>query len=157
MPYLFCLPGLLCGLALSIEDVRHRRVPLAWVALGTLGQLVADLAYGIVCNDLFAFLQALLFTALCCLIQFALALLVPKALGFGDVTALIPLGLAVGLFGLFAVVFWWLAMGLLGLAWIVLWTRFNPQHTSAHAGKVPYVPAIVISAAIVVIVAGMVG
>lgn len=34
MPYLFTLPGLLCGLALSIEDVRHRRVPIAWVAAG---------------------------------------------------------------------------------------------------------------------------
>ena len=96
MPYLFTLPGLLCGLALSIEDVRHRRVPIAWVAAGALLQLAADFAYGVVVNDLFVLLQALLFTVLCCLIQFALALLVPRSLGFGDVTALIPMGLSVG-------------------------------------------------------------
>ncbi|NMM93228.1 prepilin peptidase [Bifidobacterium oedipodis] len=156
MPYLFCLPGLLCGLALSIEDVRHRRVPLTWVALGALCQLVADLAYGIISNNLFALVQALLFTALCCLLQLALALIVPKTLGFGDVTALIPLGLAVGLFGLFAVVVWWLAMGLLGLAWIVLWLRFDPQHTSAYAGKVPYVPALLIGAIIAITVANVI-
>ena len=100
MPYLFTLPGLLCGLALSIEDVRHRRVPIAWVAAGALLQLAADFAYGVVMNDLFVLLQALLFTVLCCLIQFALALLAPRSLGFGDVTALIPMGLSVGLFGL---------------------------------------------------------
>lgn len=82
MPYLFTLPGLLCGLALSIEDVRHRRVPIAWVAAGALLQLAADFAYGVVVNDLFVLLQALLFTVLCCLIQFALALLVPRSLGF---------------------------------------------------------------------------
>ena len=51
MPYLFTLPGLLCGLALSIEDVRHRRVPIAWVAAGALLQLAADFAYGVVVND----------------------------------------------------------------------------------------------------------
>ena len=106
MPYLFTLPGLLCGLALSIEDVRHRRVPIAWVAAGALLQLAADFAYGVVVNDLFVLLQALLFTVLCCLIQFALALLVPRSLGFGDVTALIPMGLSVGLFGLLPVVGW---------------------------------------------------
>ena len=66
MPYLFTLPGLLCGLALSIEDVRCRRVPIAWVAVGALLQLAADFAYGVVANDLFVLLQALLFTVLCC-------------------------------------------------------------------------------------------
>ena len=119
MPYLFTLPGLLCGLALSIEDVRHRRVPIAWVAAGALLQLAADFAYGVVVNDLFVLLQALLFTVLCCLIQFALALLVPRSLGFGDVTALIPMGLSVGLFGLLPVVVWWLAMGVAGMDCLV--------------------------------------
>ena len=140
MPYLFTLPGLLCGLALSIEDVRHRRVPIA---------------YGVVVNDLFVLLQALLFTVLCCLIQFALALLVPRSLGFGDVTALIPMGLSVGLFGLLPVVVWWLAMGVAGITWIALWTRFDPQRTSpAHAGKVPYVP-VILAGAIVAVAVGV--
>ena len=147
MPYLFTLPGLLCGLTLSIEDVRHRRVPIAWVA--------ADFAHGVVANDLFVLLQALLFTVLCCLIQFALALLVPRSLGFGDVTALIPMGLSVGLFGLLPVVVWWLAMGVAGITWIALWTRFDPQRTSpAHAGKVPYVP-VILAGAIVAVVVGV--
>ena len=151
MPYLFTLPGLLCGLTLSIEDVRHRRVPIAWVAVGALIQLAADFAYGVVANDLFVLLQALLFTVLCCLIQFALALLVPRSLGFGDVTALIPMGLSVGLFGLLPVVVWWLAMGVAGITWIALWTRFDPQRTSpAHAGKVPYVPVILAGAIVAV-------
>ena len=136
MPYLFTLPGLLCGLALSIEDVRHRRVPIAWVAAGALLQLAADFA-------------------LCCLIQFALALLVPRSLGFGDVTALIPMGLSVGLFGLLPVVVWWLAMGVAGITWIALWTRFDPQRTSpAHAGKVPYVP-VILAGAIVAVAVGV--
>ena len=142
MPYLFTLPGLLCGLALSIEDVRHRRVPI-------------DFAYGVVVNDLFVLLQALLFTVLCCLIQFALALLAPRSLGFGDVTALIPMGLSVGLFGLLPVVVWWLAMGVAGITWIALWTRFDPQRTSpAHAGKVPYVP-VILAGAIVAVAVGV--
>ena len=143
MPYLFTLPGLLCGLALSIEDVRHRR--------GLL-QLAADFAYGVVVNDLFVLLQALLFTVLCCLIQFALALLVPRSLGFGDVTALIPIGLSVGLFGLLPVVVWWLAMGVAGITWIALWTRFATS--PAHAGKVPYVP-VILAGAIVAVAVGV--
>lgn len=156
MPYLFTLPGLLCGLALSIEDVRCRRVPVRWVLCGALLQLATDCAYGVVSNDLFVVLQALLFTVLCCLVQFALALMVPKSLGFGDVTALVPMGLAVGLFGLLPVLVWWVAMGVLGIAWIALWMRFDPQRNSpAYAGKVPYVPVILVGAA-VAIVAGVV-
>ena len=138
MPYLFTLPGLLCGLALSIEDVRRRRVPIAWVAVGALLQLAADFAYGVVANDLFVLLQALLFTVLCCLVQFALALIVPKSLGFGDVTALVPMGLA---------------MGVCGIAWIAWWTRFDPQRKSpAYAGKVPYAPVILVGAAVAIVV-----
>ncbi|MBT1170407.1 prepilin peptidase [Bifidobacterium sp. SO4] len=150
MPYLFTLPGLLCGLALSFEDVRRRRVPLPWVAVGALAQIIADFAYGVVANDLFALLQALLFTVLCCLVQFALALIVPKSLGFGDVTAMVPMGLAVGLLGLVAVVVWWVAMGVAGLIWIALWTRFDPQRGTGYAGKVPYVPAILMGAIIAI-------
>ena len=70
MPYLFTLPGLLCGLALSIEDVRCRRVPIAWVAVGALLQLAADFAYGVVANDLFVlFTGTAVFTVLCCLVS----------------------------------------------------------------------------------------
>ena len=155
MPDLCPRPGLPCGRALSSEDVRHRRVPSAWVAAGALLQLAADFAYGVVVNDLFVLLQALLFTVLCCLIQFALALLVPRSLGFGDVTALIPMGLSVGLVGLVPVVVWWLAMGVAGITWIALRTRFAPQRTSpAHASKVPNVPEILAGAIVAVAVWG---
>ncbi|MBT1163621.1 prepilin peptidase [Bifidobacterium felsineum] len=148
MAYLFTLPGLLCELALSIEDMRTRRVPWPWVASGALLQLIAVFIYGVMTNDLFAFLQALLFTVLCCLIQCALALIVPRSLGFGDVTALVPIGLAVGMFGLSPVVIWWLAMGVCGLIWIGCWTKFTASNASAHTGKVPYVPVIFMSAII---------
>ena len=41
MGYLVALPSLLCGLAISVEDIRCRRVPRVWVAVGCLLQLVA--------------------------------------------------------------------------------------------------------------------
>ena len=139
MPYLFTLPGLLCGLALSIEDVRCRRVPIAWVAVGALLQLAADFAYGVVANDLFVLLQALLFTVLCCLVQFALALIVPKSLGFGDVTALVPMGLSVGLFGLLPELVWTLTPAELAkLAARVIANAPAPE-VSVHQLHVPLV------------------
>ncbi|PJM80131.1 prepilin peptidase [Bifidobacterium scaligerum] len=155
MPYLFTLPGLLCGLALSIEDLRHRRVPVIWMMIGAILQLVADFAYGVWTNDLFALLQALLFAVLCAFIQLALALAAPKSLGFGDVTAMIPMGLAVGLLGLTYIVVWWLAMGACGLLWIVLWTKFDPQRSTAYARKIPYVPAILAGATVSVALAAI--
>ena len=80
-------------------------------------------------------LQAILFAVLSAVLQCALALVKPGSLGFGDVTATLLMGLAVGMFGLFAVVFWWLAIGVVGLLWLVLWTRFDPQKHTAYAGK----------------------
>lgn len=146
MPYLYCLPSLLCGLALAVEDVRRRRVPRAWVAVGCLAQLTADLVWAAIANDFFTVLQALLFAGLCAGVQLLLALARPGALGLGDVTAMLPLGLAVGAYGLLHVVLWWLAMGLLGLAFVPLWTRLDPQRRTPHAGKVPFVPVIVAGA-----------
>lgn len=158
MPYLFTLPGLLCELALSIADIRTRRVPLPWVGVGSLLQLIAVFVYGVMSNDLFVLLQAVLFTALCCVIQLALALLVPKSLGFGDVTALVPAGLAVGMLGLLPVVVWWLAMGVLGIGWIMLWLRFGPRRSaSEHAGKVPYVPVIALGAVLAIVAHMVIG
>ena len=88
-------------------------------------------------------LQAILFAVLSAVLQCALALVKPGSLGFGDVTATLLMGLAVGMFGLFAVVFWWLAIGVVGLLWLVLWTRFDPQKHTAYAGKTPIAPALV--------------
>lgn len=147
MPYLLCLPGLLCGLVAAVSDVRRRRVPRVVVAVGCVAQLAANLVWGAVANDFFVVLQALLFAALCALVQLALALAKPGALGLGDVTATLMLGLAVGTGGLMAVVLWWLLMGLAGLAFVTLWLRFDPQRRTPYAGKAPFAPVIVAAAA----------
>ncbi|MBW3079999.1 prepilin peptidase [Bifidobacterium saguinibicoloris] len=152
MPYLYCLPGLICGLALAAEDVRRRRVPRTWVAAGCLVQLAADVVWAVMANDFFVVLQAMLFAVLCAGVQLLLALAKPGAVGLGDVTAMLPLGLAVGAYGLFHVVTWWVCLGLLGFLFVALWTRFDPQRHGAYAGKVPFVPVIVVSAVVAVLV-----
>ena len=118
MGYLVALPSLLCGLAISVEDIRCRRVPRLWVAVGCLLQLVALIVAALLGNDLFLVLQAALFAVLCAAVQCGLALVRPGALGFGDVTVTLVMGLAVGTAGLWGVVVWWLAMGVLGLGWL---------------------------------------
>ncbi|MBW3091443.1 prepilin peptidase [Bifidobacterium sp. 82T10] len=145
MPYLAMLPSLLCGLAVGAEDVRRRRVPRAWIAAGCLAQLIADIVYGLAINALFVVPQAVLFAMVAAVLQCLLALAKPGALGFGDVTCALMMGLSVGLFGLDAMVVWWLAMGLMGLAWMALWIRFDPQSDTPYAGRVPFAPVIVIA------------
>ncbi|MBT1161328.1 MULTISPECIES: prepilin peptidase [Bifidobacterium] len=145
MPYLALLPSLICGLAVSVEDVRHRRVPRAWIAVGVLTQLAANVVYALAINSLFVAVQALLFAAVAAVLQCLLALAKPGALGFGDVTCTLAVGLGVGLLGLTAMVIWWLAMGLVGLAWMTIWIRFDPQSDTPYAGKVPFAPVIVIA------------
>lgn len=151
MPYLYCLPSLICAVALSVEDVRRRRVPRAWVAVFALAQLVADLVWAGMANQFFVVLQALLFAVLCAFVQLLLALARPGALGLGDVTAMLPLGLAVGMYGLESVVTWWVAMSLAGLVWILFWTRLDPQRHTEYRGKTPFVPAIALGAAVAVL------
>lgn len=131
---------------MCVEDVRHRRVPRAWVAAGSLAQLLALIVAAVVGNNAFVILQSLLFALLCAAVQGALALIRPGALGFGDVTCTFVVGLAVGMFGLLAVVWWWLAMGVFGLLWMAGWQRFDPQKRTPYRGKVPFVPVIVIAA-----------
>ena len=138
MTYLAYLPSLICGIAVSVEDIRRRRVPRLWIAIGCLTQL-------------FLLVQAPLFAVLSAVLQAGLAMAKPGSMGFGDVTCTLAMGLAVGMAGLTAVVVWWLAMGLLGLAWMALWLRFDPQRRSDHAGKVPFAPAIVCAAVVAVI------
>ena len=145
MWYMICLPSLLCGLAVSVEDIRSRRIPRTWVAAGCVVQIIVNLIYALYANTLFLALQALLFAALSAALQCALALMKPGSVGFGDVTTTLLMGLAVGMFGLFAVVSWWLAIG---LCWITLWTRFDPQKHTSYAGRTPFAPAIVTTGAI---------
>ena len=78
------LPGLLCGLALSIEGCSSSAGADRVNWLGRVASAGRRFRVWVVVNDLFVLLQALLFTVLCCPDQFALALLVPRSLGFGD-------------------------------------------------------------------------
>lgn len=148
MWYMICLPSLLCGMAVSVEDIRARRIPRMWIAVGCLAQVIVDITYALSVNSLFLALQALLFAALSAVLQCALALIKPGALGFGDVTTTLLIGLAVGMFGLFPVVFWWFAISVLGLLWLAIWTRFDPQKHTRFAGKTPFAPTIVVAGAI---------
>ncbi|KAB7791233.1 peptidase A24 [Bifidobacterium leontopitheci] len=154
MTYLALLPGLICGIAVGAEDLRRRRVPRLWIAAGSAAQMIAVVILALATNTMFLAVQAPAFALLCAILQTGLALARPRALGFGDVTCTFMVGLSVGLLGLEAVVAWWLAMGVLGLAWMWLWLRFDPQRDTEFAGKVPFAPAIVVSA--VVVVAGCV-
>ena len=112
------------------------------------GEAIVDITYALSVNSLFLALQALLFAALSAVLQCALALIKPGALGFGDVTTTLLIGLAVGMFGLFPVVFWWFAISVLGLLWLAIWTRFDPQKHTRFAGKTPFAPTIVVAGAI---------
>ena len=85
---------------------------------------------------------------LAAVLQCALALIRPGALGFGDVTVTSVMGLGVGMFGLYAMVLWWLFIAVIGLLWIVFWTRFDPQRHTQYAGRTPFAPAIVVAGAI---------
>ena len=144
MTYLAYLPSLICGIAVSVEDIRRRRVPRLWIAIGCLAQLVAVIIVAVMANTMFLLVQAPLFAVLSAVLQAGLAMVKPGSMGFGDVTCTLAMGLT-------AVVVWWLAMGLLGLAWMALWLRFDPQRRSDHAGKVPFAPAIVCAAVVAVI------
>ena len=139
MWYMICLPSLLCGLAVSVEDVRARRVPRAWIAVGCMAQIIVNIIYALSVNALFLALQSLLFAVLAAVLQCALALIRPGALGFGAVTVM---------FGLYAMVLWWLFIAVIGLLWIAFWTRFDPQRHTQYAGRTPFAPAIVVAGAI---------
>ena len=151
MTYLAYLPSLICGIAVSVEDIRRRRVPRLWIAIGCLTQLVAVIIVAVMANTMFLLVLAPLFAVLSAVLQAGLAMAKPGSMGVGDVTCTLAMGLAVGMAGLTAVVVWWLAMGLLGLAWMALWLRCDPQRRSDHAGKVPFAPAIVCAAVVAVI------
>lgn len=143
MPYLLVLPSLICGTALSVEDIRSRNVPRVWVAYGTGAQCVVFMLCGALVGRPWLFAQALPFAVLAAVLQFALSRMKPGALGFGDVTSSFMAGQAVGSFGVQAFIIWWLSMGVLGLLWMGLWQRFGPRRGTDHAGEAPFVPVIV--------------
>nr|WP_125979180.1 peptidase A24 [Bifidobacterium goeldii] len=156
MVYLMLLPGLICGLALCVEDMRARRIPRLWVALGFVAQIATIAAYAIAVNDMFIIVQALLFAILSTLIQLGLAMIKPGSLGFGDVTCMIVIGLAPGMFGLTAVVMWWLSMGALGILWLAIWPHVSKHvHSTRLRKKTPFAPVIVLAAIVAVSIASL--
>lgn len=152
MSYLAIAPGLICGLALAVSDIRCRRVPLPWVAVGALVQLAVCAAYAVATHDVSLVFRALIIAALCTLLQLGLALIIPRSLGLGDVFAMIPIGLSVGMLSVEPALVWWLAMGVFGIIFIALWLRIKPQRRTPYADKVPFVPVIWSAALLTVLV-----
>ena len=155
MPYLFTLPGLLCGLALSIEDVRHRRVPIAWVAAGRVASAGRRFRVWSGGERPVRAVAGAVVHVLCCLIQFALALLVPRSFGIRRCDRL-------DTYGIVCRTVWPVACG--GLVagdgrcrhhMDCLVDAIRPTtHITAHAGKVPYVP-VILAGAIVAVAVGV--
>ena len=86
MTYLAYLPSLICGIAVSVEDIRRRRVPRLWIAIGCLAQLVAVIIVAVMANTMFLLVQAPLFAVLSAVLQAGLSMVKPGSMGFGDVT-----------------------------------------------------------------------
>lgn len=117
MHYLTLLPSLIAAAALSMIDARTRTVPRVVVACGALTQLAVFLLVSPVPRGLAKAGMATGLGGVCFLIQLALCLAFPTAIGLGDATTAFLLGLAVGYAGgLSAVIMWWFLMGILGLA-----------------------------------------
>mgnify|MGYP006903494190 CR=1 FL=1 len=146
MAYLFYLPSLLCGLAISVEDARHRRVPALWALIGSLAQLVSNIVVAALGNSFFAVLQSILFALLCTGVMALLALVRSGGIGRNEIRAMFSVGLAVGMCALPAVIVWWLLMLAFGLAFTAFWRRFDPQRDTPYRGDVPFVPVIVVAA-----------
>lgn len=166
MPYLFYLPSLLCGLAISVEDARGRRVRLSWIFAGSLAQLISDIIAAAMANSFFQILQAVLFTALCAGVLALLSVVKAGGVNGLDALAMTPLGLAVGMLGLPAILVWWLAIGILGLPFIWCWNHFAADGTNSangggigrrfgRRGGIPFIPVIVAAAIIAVVVGTM--
>lgn len=141
MVTLCCLPSLLFGTLLSGLDIRTRRVPRLLVLSWLLAQCAAWAFLAWQSHRWHSLAMALMGALGAMVIQLALALARPGALGLGDVSAALPLGCLVGWFGFDAFVAWWLCMACLGALWVGAW-RLAARRT----GKVPFVPPMVCAA-----------
>jgi leader peptidase (prepilin peptidase) / N-methyltransferase len=123
MPYLALLPSVICGLALSVKDLRRREVPRAWVAIGVLAQFGAFVIGAMSQGDASLMVTPLMYGLAAFCIQLAIGKIQAGALGLGDATASFMVGQAVGSLGFEPFLIWWMAMSLLGLVWIIIWSR----------------------------------
>ncbi|WP_243386935.1 prepilin peptidase [Bifidobacterium primatium] len=124
---------------IAYTDIRTRRVPRPIVAAGSVVQLACVVAWCMWSGSWTPLAGSLGFAVACALVQLALALVRPGALGFGDVTCTLLMGLAVGCLGIETVAVWWLLMGLSGLAMLGI-------QRGRGGDSIPFAPAIVFSA-----------
>lgn len=126
------LPSLICGLWISYTDLRYRLVSRFAIVMGLILQTVCYLwlcvsgnaPCSLIDRNPCTLLQApcvrmVLMCALVAianaLLQLFLAMIHPGALGFGDVSASMLVGYALGRFGWFAWGGWWLMSCTIGL------------------------------------------
>ena len=166
------VPGIIAGICLSVSDIRSRTVPRAAVITGYIIQLSVFAAYAAAAtahlcdaagfhdghNPWGRLVSAVISSFICAGIQFALSMVRPGALGFGDTTATWLITLAVGWLGWTAAVWWWTVLGILGLAGLgamKLITQARKARscssigTKAKTDSLPFVPFITLSAVIV--------
>ena len=139
MAYLFLIPSAIAGIMIACTDIRTRRVPRMVVAVGSAAQLACIVAWCIWSGSWAPLAWSMGFALACTLVQLDLALVRPGALGFGDVTCTLLMGLAVGCLGVEAVAVWWLFMGLFGLAMLGI-------QRGRGGDSIPFAPAIVAAA-----------
>ncbi|MCI1217750.1 MAG: prepilin peptidase [Bifidobacterium crudilactis] len=157
MPYLLLLPSLICVLALSIEDIRSRRIPRLWVFSGAMVQLIVFVCWSLINADGRSLALCLVLALISAAIQFLMAVIRPGMLGFGDVTCTAATGLAVGWLGLLPVLMWWCFMGILGLTAIgvaVLRMRHITPGTTRQM-QIPFAPVIASAAVLSCVIDAM--
>lgn len=147
MPYLLLMPCLICCLALSIEDLRSRRIPRAWVGAGVALQLIVFICWCAFNGVWGTLLTAVTLAVVCALLQLAISLARPGALGLGDVSCTLLAGLAVAFFGPDAILVWWCLMGILGVTAIALFARAGASIAFAPVISISAVGAIFVDSA----------
>lgn len=157
MHWLITIPSLVCGLAISVTDLRRRIVPRPWVMAGVAVQCAVFLAAGIRSHDLWPFVCACFGLLGAAGVQLSLAMAIPShALGLGDVTASGMAGFATGYFGLECFLWFWLCMGVLGVGWVAAYVVYSRVLSRGRTGdgvgrlRVPFVPVIATAAALAV-------
>lgn len=148
MWYMICLPSLLCGLAISVEDIRSRRIPRAWIATGCTAQIIVNLIYALSINTLYLALQAILFAVLSGRTAMRARFGETWFIGFWRCHRHLADGIGSRLFGLIRrgvlVACDW--CGRLVMARFV--DTFRSAEHTAYAGKTPFAPALVAAGAI---------
>lgn len=101
------LATLVCGVVLSVVDLREHRLPNRWVLALTVIVLPSLAIASWLAEDLGMLVGALLGGLAMSAIYLAIALISPRSMGMGDVKLAFPLGALVGWFGWEA---WFLAL-----------------------------------------------